>query len=79
MSESALPGELPRTQSLRTLLHDANDELSIAVLQLCLLLENDVLDPSVKRSIEDTLAACSRAATVLRGVWTVLDRDIADR
>jgi hypothetical protein len=62
------------TQTLRTLLHDANDELSIAVLQLGLLLEDGALESSLKGSVEDTLAACSRAAMALREVWAVLDR-----
>ena len=60
------------------LLHDANDELSIAVLQLGLLLEDGALDSLVKGSIEDSLAACSRAATTLREAWAVLDRSSAD-
>jgi hypothetical protein len=73
MSEP-VQSESSRTQSLRTLLHDANDELSIAVLQLGLLLEDGTLESSLKGSVEDSLAACTRAATALREVWAVLDR-----
>ncbi|MCM2312224.1 MAG: hypothetical protein NDI84_12560 [Steroidobacteraceae bacterium] len=64
---------------MRTLLHDANNELSIAVLQLGILLEDAALQPALKGSVEDSLAACSRAAAVLRELWALLDHVAARR
>jgi hypothetical protein len=63
-----------RAEQLRRRLHGANDELSIAVLQLNLLLEESSLDPGLRAVIEETLQACNAAAEELRAVWGLLDR-----
>ena len=63
-------GDEPR--DVRRLLHDVNDELSIAVLQLELMLEAGVDDRDVRESLEESLDACRRAAVSLRAVWSIL-------
>jgi hypothetical protein len=64
---------------IRGLLHDVNDELSIAVLELELLLEQGGLDATTSASVASSLDACRRAAVCLRQVWTDLgpSRDLA--
>jgi hypothetical protein len=54
------------------LLHDVNDELSIAVLQLELMLEAGEDDPDAREALEESLDACRRAAARLREVWSIL-------
>ena len=61
-------------EALRDRLHDANDELSIAPLQLELLLEAGGLDASSERSVREALEACRAAAAALRDAWLVLGR-----
>jgi hypothetical protein len=63
-----------RGPELRRLLHDANAELSIAVLQLELLLEESALDPVARSSIEEALQACKSVAAGLRTAWGLVDR-----
>ena len=57
---------------IRGLLHDVNDELSIAVLELELLLEQGGLDAATSASLASSLDACRRAAASLRQVWAAL-------
>ncbi|MBK7903460.1 MAG: hypothetical protein IPJ97_11380 [Proteobacteria bacterium] len=67
------PSTLPREASeLQRLLHGVNDELSVAVLELALLLEDAPLDPSVRSSVQESLTACNRSASLLREVWLLL-------
>ena len=67
------PVTLPREASeLRNLLHGVNDELSVAVLELALLLEDVPLEPSVRTSVQESLTACNRSASLLREVWLLL-------
>lgn len=68
-SPSTLP---PEASDLRRLLHGVNDELSVAVLELALLLEDAPLDPSVRSSIQESLTACNRSASLLREAWLLL-------
>ncbi len=58
--------------ALRDHLHDANDELSIATMQLELLLETGGLDEAALRSVREALEACRSAAAVLRQAWAAL-------
>ena len=59
-------------EGLRDRLHDANDELSIATMQLELLLETGVLDAASARSVRETLDACRAATAALRDAWLLL-------
>ena len=68
-STSTLPRE---AAELRRILHGVNDELSVAVLELALLLEDAPLDPSVRSSVQESLTACNRSASLLREVWLLL-------
>lgn len=61
-------------EGLRDRLHDANDELSIATMQLELLLEKGELDAASARSVRETLDACRAATSALRDAWLVLGR-----
>ena len=61
-------------EALRDRLHDANDELSIATMQLELLLETGGLDASSGHSVREALEACRAAAAALRDAWLVLGR-----
>jgi hypothetical protein len=61
-------------EGLRDRLHDANDELSIATMQLELLLEAGGLDSSSARSVRETLEACRAATAALRDAWLMLGR-----
>jgi hypothetical protein len=62
------------SEALRDRLHDANDELSIATMQLELLLEAGGLDASAARSVRETLDACRAVTAALREAWLVLGR-----
>ena len=62
------------TEALRDRLHDANDELSVATMQLELLLETGSLDASSTQSVRETLEACRAATSALREAWLVLGR-----
>jgi hypothetical protein len=62
------------SQALRDRLHDANDELSIATMQLELLLEAGGLDTTSARSVHETLDACRAATAALRDAWLVLSQ-----
>ena len=57
---------------VRRLLHDVNDELSIAVLQLEMMLESGSVESQSRESLEESLDACRRAAEGLRQVWIIL-------
>ena len=58
--------------SIRGLLHDVNDELSVAVMELELLLEGAGLDGAARESLAGSLEACRRAAGSLKQVWREL-------
>lgn len=60
-------------QQVRRLLHGANDELLIAILQLDLLLEESTLEAGQRASIEEALRACQGVAGELRSVWRLLE------
>ena len=47
---------------MRKLLHDVNDELSIAVMQLEMMLENGTVESQSRESLEESLDACRKAA-----------------
>lgn len=55
--------------SIRSLLHDVNDELSVVVMELELLLEDGGLEGAARESLDGSLEACRRAAASLRQVW----------
>jgi hypothetical protein len=57
---------------VRRLLHDVNDELSIAVLQLEMMLESGSIEAESRESLEESLDACRRAADSLKQVWIIL-------
>jgi hypothetical protein len=59
---------------VRTLLHDVNDELSIAVLQLEMMLEAGIAGTQSRDSLEESLDACRKAADRLKQVWAILDQ-----
>ena len=65
---------IPEAQILdmRRHLHDVNDELSIAVLQLEMMLESGVVEGTSRESLEESLDACRKAAESLRQVWIIL-------
>lgn len=48
------------------MLHDANGELHIAVLELELLLESPRLDADTRAALTTALEACRKAAALLR-------------
>jgi hypothetical protein len=60
--------------ALRDRLHDANDELSIATMQLELLVETGGLDAGVLQSLRQALEACRAATGALREAWLGLGR-----
>jgi hypothetical protein len=62
---------------VRRLLHDVNDELSIAVLQLEILLESSPAGLPARESLEESLDACRKAAAALRQVWRLLGSRVA--
>ena len=57
---------------MRRLLHDVNDELSIAVLQIEMLLETGGSEAQSRESLEESLDACRKAAESLKQIWTIL-------
>jgi hypothetical protein len=57
---------------MRKLLHDVNDELSIAVMQLEMMLENGTAELQSRESLEESLEACRKAAASLKQVWSIL-------
>lgn len=57
---------------VRSLLHDVNDELSIAVLQLEMMLEGGTVETQSRDSLEESLDACRKAADRLKQVWILL-------
>ena len=57
---------------VRKLLHDVNDELSIAVLQLEMMLESGAVESQSRESLEESLEACRKAAASLKQVWSLL-------
>jgi len=57
---------------MRKLLHDVNDELSIAVMQLEMMLENGTAEFQSRESLEESLEACRKAAASLKQVWSIL-------
>ena len=67
-----MPSEAAPLNEIRGLLHDVNDELSIAVLELELLLEQGGQDAATSESLVSSLDACRRAAAGLRQVWARL-------
>jgi hypothetical protein len=69
-----MPDGLPEAQvpQVRKLLHDVNDELSIAVLQLEMMLEAGTVEVQSRESLEESLDACRKAAESLKQVWVIL-------
>lgn len=65
--------ELPADAAdMRRRLHDASGQLSNAVLQLSLLLEDPTLEPSRRRDIDLALESCRSAAEHLREIWSLV-------
>jgi hypothetical protein len=69
-----MPHGIPddKVLDVRKLLHDVNDELSIAVLQLEMMLEAGTVETQNRDSLEESLDACRRAADHLKQVWIIL-------
>jgi hypothetical protein len=69
-----MPNGIPAAEvpEVRKLLHDVNDELSIAVLQLEMMLESGSVEAQARESLEESLDACRRAADSLKQVWIIL-------
>jgi hypothetical protein len=69
-----MPNGIPddKVLDVRKLLHDVNDELSIAVLQLEMMLEAGTVETQNRDSLEESLDACRKAADCLKQVWTIL-------
>ncbi|MEY2919096.1 MAG: hypothetical protein RL261_401 [Pseudomonadota bacterium] len=69
-----MPHGIPddKVPDVRRLLHDVNDELSIAVLQLEMMLEAGTVETQSRDSLEESLDACRKAADCLKQVWTIL-------
>ena len=69
-----MPNGIPDTNAseVRRLLHDVNDELSIAVMQLEILLENGTAEVQSREALEESLEACRKAADRLKQVWVIL-------
>jgi hypothetical protein len=69
-----MPNGIPAAEvpEVRKLLHDVNDELSIAVLQLEMMLESGSIEAQARESLEESLDACRRAADSLKQVWIIL-------
>ena len=62
----------PQLPDVRRHLHDVNDELSIAVLQLEMMLESGAVEGTSRESLEESLDACRKAAESLRQVWIIV-------
>jgi hypothetical protein len=69
MHEGLSQAQVPE---VRKLLHDVNDELSIAVLQLEMMLESGAVEAQSRESLEESLDACRKAAESLKQVWIIL-------
>ncbi len=69
-----MPNGIPddKVLDVRKLLHDVNDELSIAVLQLEMMLEAGMAEAQSQDSLEESLDACRKAAACLKQVWSIL-------
>ena len=69
-----MPHGIPDAQvpDVRRLLHDVNDELSIAALQLEMMLEAGGIAAESRDSLEESLEACRKAADSLKQVWVIL-------
>jgi hypothetical protein len=69
-----MPHGIPddKVLDVRKLLHDVNDELSIAALQLEMMLEAGTVESQSRDSLEESLDACRKAAECLRQVWVIL-------
>jgi len=69
-----IPHGIPDEQvpAMRKLLHDVNDELSIAVMQLEMLLEDGTVEAQSRDALEESLDACRKAADSLKQVWIIL-------
>ena len=69
-----MPHGIPDAQvpDVRKLLHGVNDELSIAALQLEMLLEAGTVEAQSRDSLEESLEACRKAAETLKQVWILL-------
>jgi hypothetical protein len=69
-----MPEELADAEgpAMRKLLHNVNDELSIAVMQLEMMLENGSMEAQLREALEESLEACRKAADGLRQIWTIL-------
>jgi len=61
-----------KVSDIRRLLHDVNDELSIAALQLEMMLEAGSVEAHSRDSLEESLEACRKAADALKQVWNLL-------
>jgi hypothetical protein len=69
MSQAVPDVQVPE---VRKLLHDVNDELSIAVMQLEMLLESGTAETQSREALEESLEACRKAAESLKQVWIIL-------
>lgn len=58
---------------LRPRLHVVNNELSVAILELELLLEDVSLAPTCRAAVIAALHACREAAAQQREIWAALD------
>jgi hypothetical protein len=69
-----MPHGIPddKVLDVRKLLHDVNDELSIVVLQLEMMLEAGMVEAQSRESLEESLDACRKAADRLKQVWVIL-------
>lgn len=59
--------------SLRRRLHVVNNELSVAILELELLLEDASLAPTCRSAVIAALNASREAAAQQREIWAMLD------
>jgi hypothetical protein len=75
-SGNPVPVTAAQGSDIRRLLHDVNDELSIAVLQLEILLEPGSPGLPARDSLEESLDACRRAAASIRQVWSLLESPV---
>jgi|GEM_PF-2373299 hypothetical protein len=70
MDDASSP--IPFASEMRMRLHDVNDELSIAVLQQEMLLEDSNIPAPMRASLEESLDACRKAAGALKEIWLLL-------
>lgn len=59
--------------AMRPHLHDASGQLSLAMLQLGLALEDKALDPAHREALLEALEACRSASDSLRAAWRTLE------